>query len=157
MTIADVASVDTRTITLAGTATAGQEWVITFAGTDYKHTVATGETLSDVAAGLARRLNAVDGVTAAADALVITMVDLTAGGTLGAPTTTAPGTGNSMAGGTSSASRKVSLAGELVTGDVWSLNVAGTAVTYTAKVGDVPSDVALRTADSNRLARWLRF
>ncbi len=46
VTIGSVASVDTRTITLAGTATAGEKWAVTFGGTSYEHTVATGEPLS---------------------------------------------------------------------------------------------------------------
>ncbi len=44
--------------------------------------------------------------------------------------------------GTSSASQKIAFSGEIVAGDVWSLDVGGTSVTYTAKIGDTVDEVA---------------
>ena len=114
----------TDTVAFTGTPVANETWTVTIDGTDYTHTVASGESVTDVLSGLAGLISDADGYAAVAEGsnLIITK---TAGGTLTVTTTlAAASTANALTADV--AVKDVYFSGTPVAGEKWTVTLSYT-------------------------------
>ncbi|MBL8335678.1 MAG: hypothetical protein JNM97_02810, partial [Rhodoferax sp.] len=123
----------TWALTLAGPVVAGEVWTLTFDGVQRALTITEGMALPDIAAGLARLVNATNGQTALAqgDSLVVSK--------LTGPAATAPVLAVTPANRVDTSSATVALArstlaGNVAPGDVWTVSLQLTGGTPAAPV-----------------------
>jgi hypothetical protein len=125
------------TITLSGTPLAGENWIVIINGVAKAYTVQDGDELSDVAAGLASLLDAVNGIAASASEAVVTIADTSTilfsldfaatGGSDGSAAIAGTRASVTVESGSQRAwdLAKINLGGDVAPGAVWSLRLDG--------------------------------
>ncbi|MHB8736297.1 MAG: beta strand repeat-containing protein, partial [Terriglobales bacterium] len=131
-----------QTLQLGGAVNVGDIWAVTLGGVPIAYTVQTNDTLPTIAAGLAGQINTVPGYAAVAQGALISVSNV-AGQTFTLSGT--PPTGASMTVGTTAAEAAINLSGKAVSGEVWTLEVDGTAYPYTVTAAN-PSLNTVATA-----------
>ena len=131
--VADDSSV-TTTVTLDGSVATGQVWKLTVSDTDFEYTTVAGDDLAAVATKLATAIDADAALSATTVGNVVTISRIDGID----PNVVAEVPESSSA----ATSVRVTLAGSVEAGQVWTFDVAGTEFSYTTVAGDDPADVA---------------
>ncbi|HSO01482.1 MAG TPA: hypothetical protein VLS46_03045, partial [Gaiellaceae bacterium] len=133
----------TRVVTLSGPVNEGDTWVLVVDGEEYAHTAVAGDTLADVAAGLAGDADADAGISAVAEGAPVVLTRLDGTVFPVAFRIEPAGTGTVA---TSATAKRVTLGGPVNAGDSWVIALDGDDVSYTAQLGDTLEDVAAALA-----------
>lgn len=135
-----VSGATTTQVTLAGTPTAGAQWIVTVDDVTYTHTVIAGETLASVIADLSRQVNDASGYSASVKGSTITILNLS-GDALDV-TTTLPASGSSTITPCTAKTTVVELNGTPLAGEKWTVTVDGTDYSHNVASGDTWTTVA---------------
>jgi len=132
----------TKLVLLAGSPAEGTTWSIQIddgVSQGYDYTVASGDALEQVAAGLA---NAIDrpGYVAGAEGTTVAVIRV--GGEEFELTATAPAGGSADVEETTATTKTLVLSGPYFPEDTWGVQLAGSETVYTVSSGDTGADVA---------------